>query len=256
MKHTRQQKRNRKRKLKKGLKIALIVIPVAVLIVVTVVFGFPLKEVEVSSDLNQFTQQEVKSYIDAKKIDNTLIFWLQNKIGKSREIELFEQYDVKLKSPLKVSIEAYEKKIKGYLKVDRLYYYFDSYGKILKESPQKMKSVPEITGLEFHALKQYQQINAKDKKVFQTLINVTNAIEEYQYPVKRIDISDKGETTLYIKKIQVQLGKESNLDKKLKDFKDIYNNVIKYQGVLNMKRVNEEGSYTLKKINNPKKKKK
>ena len=43
------------------------------------------------------------------------------------------------------------------------------------------------------------------------------------------------------------MGKESNLDKKLRDFNDNYNNVIRYEGILNMKRVNEEGIYTLKK---------
>ncbi len=247
MKQTRKRKRNRRKKLRKWLKFILIAAPVIALIVVIVVFGFSLKDVQVKSDLNQFTHAEVNAWVKKAKIDNTLIFWIENKIGRSRKIDFFEQYSVKIKSPSKVFITAYEKKLQGYVKQDKVYYYFDDTGKILKASEEKMKGIPKITGLEWKDLKLYQTINAKDKKTLETLLHVTKEIDEYNYPVKRIDISKTYEITLYIKKIQVQMGKESNLDKKLRDFNDNYNNVIRYEGILNMKRVNEEGIYTLKK---------
>ena len=53
--------------------------------------------------------------------------------------------------------------------------------------------------------------------------------------------------------MKVQLGKKTNLDKKLKDFNDMYKNVIKYKGTLNMKHASEDGSYTLKKSEEKKK---
>ena len=77
-------------------------------------------------------------------------------------------------------------------------------------------------------------------------MDVTTSIQEYKYTVKRVDINKKAEATIYIKNVEVQLGKNSNLDKKLRDFNDMYDNVIKYKGVLNMKYVSEDGSYTLK----------
>ena len=46
------------------------------------VYGFALKDVSYSSDLQQYSAEEVKAYLNAKKIDNTLLFWIKNKIGK------------------------------------------------------------------------------------------------------------------------------------------------------------------------------
>lgn len=241
-------RRKKKRKLKKQFKIILITIPILVALVALIIFAFQIKTVKVSSDLHQFTEGEVKACMDKEKIDNTLLFWLRNKIGKSKQIDMFEEYSVKMNSPFKITITAYEKKLKGYIQSDKVYYYFDGDGKILKISSEKIKSVPEVTGLEYNKLELYKNIYANNREALDTLLKYANAIEEYDFGVKQIDVSPKKEITLYIKNIQVQLGTDSNMDKKLLAFNDIYDNVVKYSGVLNMKRVSADGSYTLKKI--------
>lgn len=240
-------RRKKKRKLKKQFKIILITVPVLASLIALIIFAFQLKTVKVSSDLKQFTEGEVKACMDKEKIDNTLIFWLRNKMGKSQKIDMFEEYSVKMNSPFKITITAYEKKLKGYIKSDKVYYYFDGDGKILKISSEKMKSVPEVTGLEYNKLELYKKINTGNQEGLDTLLNYANAIEEYSFGVKKIDVSQKKEITLYIKNIQVQLGTDSNMDKKLLALNDIFDNVVKYSGVLNMKRVSADGSYTLKK---------
>lgn len=246
-------RRKKKRKLKKQFKILLITIPVVAALAALIIFAFRLQTVKVNFDLNQFTEAEVKAYMDAKKIDNTLIFWFRNKIGMSEKMHMFEEYSVKMNSPFKVTITAYEKKLKGYLKNDNTYYYFDDTGNILKVSTEKIGKIPRVTGIEYDKLVLYEKIYAKNSDALDTLLNVSSAIEEYDFNVKKIKISDKLETTLYIKKIQVQLGKESNLDKKLLALNDMYDNVVKYEGVLNMKRISTDGSYTLKKTEKSKK---
>jgi cell division protein FtsQ len=249
-------RRKRKRKLKKQFKILLIAIPVAVALIALIIFAFRLQTVKVNFDLNQFTEEEVKSYMDTKKIDNTLIFWFKNKIGMSENIELFEEYSVKMNSPFQVTITACEKKFKGYIKNDKMYYYFDDTGRILKITEEKFENVPKVTGIEYDKLVLYEKIYAKNKDALSTLLNVSSAIEEYNFQTKKIKISTELEITLYIKNIQVELGTESNLDKKLLQLNDMYDNVIKYRGVLNMKRVSLDGSYTLKKTKKTKNKKK
>ncbi len=239
-------RRKRKRKLKKQFKILFITVPVVAAVIALIIFAFQLKTVKVSFDLNQFTESEVRAYMNAKKIDNTLIFWLKNKIGKSERMDMFEEYSVKMNSPFKVTITAYEKKLKGYIENNKIYYYFDDTGRILKSSTEKIDNVPKVTGLEYDKLVLYEKIYVKNKDALNILLKVSSAIEEYNYKVKKIKISDKLETTLYIKKVQVQMGKESNLDKKLKKLNDIYDDVIKLSGVLNMKRLSVDGSYTLK----------
>lgn len=247
MRQTRKLKRKRRRRLRKGFKIFLVTAFAVIAIVLIVIFGFQLKTVKTSLDLGQFTTQEVKSYMEAKGIDNTLILWLKNKVGRSTKIELLEEYQVKLLSPFEVKINGYEKKLKGVIEKDGLYYYFDEYGTILKISQDKLEGIPNVIGLEFGQLNLYKKIKAMDKKALQSILDVTSGIEKYNYNVKKITINGDNEVSVYIKKLQIQLGKNTNLDRKLQAFNDMYSKVIEQSGILNMKHVSEDGSYTVKK---------
>lgn len=249
-------RRRRRRKLKKGFKILFMSIPVIAILAVILIFGFRLHTVKVSSDLNQFTESEVKAYMDEEKINNTLFFWLQSKIGKTRQMDLFEEYSVSMNSPFTVTITAYEKKLRGYIKDNGVYYYIDEDGRVLKKSEKKMKDIPKITGMEYNKLPLYNKIEAKDAKAFSALIKVIHSTEEYDFGIKEIQVSKEQEITLKIKKVRVQLGKESNMDKKIQAFNDLYDNVIRYEGVLNMKRLSADNSYTLKKTEKTQKNKK
>ncbi len=240
-------RRKKKRKLKRWFKIFIIVVPCVVIAIGAIVYGFKLKDISVSSDLNQFSKDEVLAYLKHEEVNNTLIFWTRDKIKKEQKLDLFEEYDLKMESPFKVKVVAYETKLKGYIKADNLYYYLDGDGKVLKVSSEKMKGVPIIEGLEYKSLKLYEKVKPKDKNVLETVLEVSEAIEKYNYDVKKIKVNDKCEASIYIKNIQVDFGKLTSLDKKLRDFNDLYDNVIKYRGVLNMKHVSTDGSYTLKK---------
>ena len=55
MKQTRKMKRRRRRRLRKGFKVLFIATPIIVALVFIVVYGFSLKSIETSLDLNQYT---------------------------------------------------------------------------------------------------------------------------------------------------------------------------------------------------------
>ncbi len=240
-------KRKEKRRLKKNIKKILIIIPVLVIMVLICIYGFKLKSISYASDLQQYSIEEVKSYLKLKKIDNTLWFWFKSKVGKSDKIDLFEEYSVKMQSPMKVKIIAYEKKLKGYIKLNDMYYLVDEDGRVLKVLNEKPKDMPKITGLEIKKIKLYSVLETNNEKSVTTLANVIKYLENYKFDVKKININKECEITLSIKNLKVELGKESNLEKKLSDFNDLYKNASKYKGTLNMKWVSENGSYTLKK---------
>ena len=141
-------KRKKKRKLKKSVKKLLILIPIIAVIAMVCVYGFALKDVSYSSDLQQYSAEEVKAYLNAKKIDNTLLFWIKNKIGKSESIDLFEEYTVKMQNPMKVKIISYEKKLKGYIKIYNSFYQVDEDGKFRMTAPPT--PVPSVTITEFY----------------------------------------------------------------------------------------------------------
>ena len=62
----------------------------------------------------------------------------------------------------------------------------------------------------------------------------------------KILVNKKCEVSIVIGKVQVDLGTTTNLKKKLSDLNDMSKNLKKYKGTLNMKFVNNEGKYILK----------
>lgn len=249
-------KRKRRRRLKKKFKILFISLPAIAAVVLLIVFGFRLNTVKLTSDLNQFTASEVKAYLDKKEVKNTLLFWLKDKIGKDENIDLFEEYSVKMNSPFKVTITAYEKKLESYIKDNKTYYYIDDDGRVLKTTTEKISDIPRVTGLKYNKLALYEIVDAKDEKALSALLKVVSLTKDYKFEIKRFDVSETQEVSLYIKKLQVQLGKETNMEEKIQAFNEFYDNAVKYEGVLNMKRLSSDQRYTLEKAEKTKNKKK
>ena len=72
----------------------------------------------------------------------------------------------------------------------------------------------------------YQKIKAVDEKALESVLDVASEVEQYKYRVKKITINKLLEVSMYIKKLQVQLGKNISIDKKLQAFHDMYSQVI------------------------------
>ncbi len=236
----------KKRRVRLWVKIVLIAIPVIAAIVCLIMFGFKLESIKYSSDLNQFTKEEVQDCLNKNEVDNTFIFWFRDLIGKDKELDLFEDYKVSLKSMNEVKIDANEKQFKGYIKNDKQFYCFDADGLLLKIADKKIKKKPKVKGLKITNAVLYKKIGVTDPKQYKYVVQVADAVAEYDYNVRKIRINKKYEVSIYIKKVRVDLGTTTNLKKKLSDLNDMYKNIKKYKGVLDMRFVNNEGKYILK----------
>lgn len=242
----------KKKRLRTWVKVVLVAIPIIAGIVCLIVFCFKLNDIHYTSDLNQFTKEEVKAYLDANEIDNSFTLWFRDLIGHEKKMDLFEDYDVSFESPTKLKFEAHEKQFKGYIKNDKQFYCFDEYGKLLKIANEKLKNKPKVKGLKITNANLYQKIGVTDKKQLDAVLQVANGVSDYDFVVKKIIVNKKREVSIVIKKVQVDIGTTTNLKKKLSDLNDMSNNLKKYKGVLNMRFVNNEGKYIMKKTENGK----
>ncbi|MBR2213738.1 MAG: cell division protein FtsQ/DivIB [Eubacterium sp.] len=236
----------KKKRLRTWVKVVLVAIPVIAAIVCLIVFAFKLKDIHYTSDLNEFTTEEVKAYFDANDIDNSFTLWFRDLIGKEKEIDLFEDYDVSFESITKLKIEAHEKQFKGYIKNDDQFYCFDEDGKLLKIASEKIKNKPKVKGLKITNATLYKKIGVTNKKQFDAVLQVANGVADYDFQVKKITVNKNCEVSIVIGKVRIDLGTTTNLKKKLSDLNDMSKNLKKYKGVLNMKFVNNEGKYILK----------
>lgn len=237
----------KKKRLRPWVKAVLVAIPIIAGIVCLIVFGFKLKDITYTSDLNEFTKEEVKAYLDANDINNSFTLWFRDLIGHEKEIDLFEDYDVSFKSITQLKIDAHEKQFKGYIKNDKQFYCFDEDGKLLKIANEKLKNKPKVKGLNITNANLYQKIRVTNKKQFDTVLQVANGVDDYDFVVKKIIVNKNCEVTIVIGKVKVMLGTTTNLKKKLSDLNDMSKNLKKLKGVLDMRFVNNEGKYILKK---------
>ena len=237
----------KKKRLRPWVKAVLVAIPSIAGIVCLIVFGFKLKDVTYTSDLNEFTKEEVKAYLDANDINNSFTLWFRDLIGHEKEIDLFEDYDVSFKSITQLKIDAHEKQFKGYIKNDKQFYCFDEDGKLLKIANEKLKNKPKVKGLNITNANLYQKIRVTNKKQFNAVLQVANGVDDYDFVVKKIIVNKNCEVTIVIGKVKVMLGTTTNLKKKLSDLNDMSKNLKKLKGVLDMRFVNNEGKYILKK---------
>ena len=235
-----------KKRLRTWVKVVIVAIPVIAGIVCLIVFGFKLKDIHYTSDLNQFTKEEVQAYLDANDINNSFTLWFRDLIGKEKEIDLFEDYDVSFESITRLKIEAHEKQFRGYIKNDKQFYCFDEDGKLLKIAQEKVKYKPKVIGLTITNANLYKKIKVSNPKQFNAVLQVANGVSDYDFVVKKILVDKNCEVSIIIRKVRVDLGTTTNLKKKLSDLNDMSNNLKKYKGTLNMKFVNNEGKYILK----------
>ena len=158
------------------------------------------------------------------------------------EIPFLDKYDFKMKSPSKLQISVYEKSLIGYVEKDGIYIYFDRDGVIEKLATEKIKGIPNVVGIEINNPKLYEKFEVKDEDVYDLLLTVSQAIQKYNFNVKKIEITEDGQASIYIKKVKIEFGKGRDLNEKMIDLSDMIDG-----GLLNMKSLSTDGSgYTLK----------
>lgn len=235
--------------LRKILKIVLCIVIVAGGIFSIVHFGFQMKSVEMTGN-EIYSKQELMDYIFSDgKNKNTFIFWLQVKTGiHKKDIPFIEKYDVKMKSPSKLQFSVYEKSLIGYIEKEDLLLYFDREGIIEKITNTKIKGLPKVIGIEINNAKLYESLEVQEEKYFDLLLTVSQAVQKYDFNVKKIEVTQELETAIYIKKLKVDLGKGNDLNEKMIDLSDmIASGLLNYEGTVYMKELSTDGSgYTIK----------
>lgn len=234
-------------KRKKGKYIALAVIAALLLI-----FAFlATRKIEkVTYEGNErLTDEELNSRIFGESLDyNPIIFWIKNLFGKKVEIPFVEEYDVEMESITSIKITVYEKSITGYISYMNTCMYFDKDGIVVENSMSEYEDIPEITGIKFDNIILHEKIPVKNKKIFSLILNVTQMVDKYNIPVKKINISEELSATLYINSFRVALGNDGDYGKKIAELSSILPNMEDIPGELDMREYNKsETGYVFRK---------
>ena len=205
----------RKTKGKGRVKKVLLAGVVALLFLGAAGFFVQIQEVPVTGN-NRYTSEEITDILfPTGKERNFLYCFVNDKMGNHKDIPYVEDYDLVFETPMKVEVIIYEKSIVGYLEYMSSYMYFDKDGIIVESTNEKLQGIPKVTGLDFGHISLYAPLPVEDKQVFDEILNLTQALYDYEIQVDEIRFEARNEVTLKIGEIDVKLGNSDNINGKI-----------------------------------------
>lgn len=229
--------------------IFLVVIILLVLIVAVLAMQRIDKDnIEIEGN-EKYTKEEMLEYIFKSDWDrNPFVLYYNTKFRDKLDIPFVDTYDVEITSPKSVKITVYEKKIIGYVSYMGINMYFDKDGVVVESSSEIIEGIPPVTGLEFDRIVIDEKLPVKDMDVFEIVLDTTQALQKYNISTDKIYISENTEVTLYIGNIEVLLGKNMDINDKIRSLNDMLPNLEGMAGTLDIREYNDNNTgYTFKK---------
>lgn len=237
------------RKEKKSKKWYVISAAAGILILIFIFLATLKIENVVYEGNERLSDEELTDRIFGGSYDkNPFVFLAKSLFGDKEEIPFVEEYDIEMESLTSIRVTVYEKSIVGYISYMDTYMYFDKDGIVVENSVSSYEDVPEITGIRFDNIILHSRIPAKNESIFSLILDVTQLVDKYDIAVKRINISDVMEVTLYIGNFRVAMGNGGEYGEKVSALADMLPKIQDIPGELNMKEVSTNGSgYVFKK---------
>lgn len=244
--------------MKRRLRAKTIVILVILLLFAGVfLFAASLRITGLTFQGNEKCQKEdLEASLFQKEIEkNPLVFLFQSKFKEHKVIPFVEKYEVKMLSLTEFQVTVYEKSVIGYLTYMGERMYFDKDGIVVEVTDAELPGVSLVQGIQFDHIVVNEKIPVEDSNTFNTILDITQLVDNYSIPVNSIDINSELEITLRMDKVRVELGKDdSELSEKVNDLSSIITVLEDVDGVLDMTEYSRsDKGYTFKKDESNKK---
>jgi cell division protein FtsQ len=227
----------------RGIVILGVVAAIIFTAVVITLSVFNVTSVEVEGN-EHYTEQEIKDLVLGENNYSTNSIYLSWKYKNyNRDIPFISSMDVDMLSTHKIRIRVYEKSIIGYIEYLGSNMYFDKDGIIVESSMEKIEDVPLISGLEFQKITLYQELPVKDRKIFNTILNLTRFLEKTEVIPDKIYFSENMDITLYFGESRVLLGQDEDMEEKVSRLNSILPELGDIPGTLHMENFSEESNH-------------
>lgn len=227
-------------------------IGLAVLLIIGIgILSVNIRQVTVTGN-NRYTENEIVDFVFQKNLDwNTVYRYLKERMGGEHpQIPFVEDYKVVFLSPSHVEVIVHEKSVVGYVSYMGSYMYFDKDGIVVESANQALEDIPHITGLKFGQIVLHQPLPVESSQIFGEILNLTQVLEIYGIQVDKIQYNTKGESTLFMKELEVFLGNSSDINGKISELSDMMPQLEGKSGILYLDTydpVNKQMMYTFKK---------
>ena len=226
---------------KKGHKIyALVVIILGLAIIaVSILLLFYVQKIEVTG--NEYTKnQDIIDTVEEDKyaVNSLYVMWKYHFSNYKRPGSI-ESMKVGLKNPWTVKFTVKEKKIVGYVYDDEGYVYFDKEGTVVLKGSEFIEGTPCIEGIDVSNSEIYKPLKSGDKKLFESILEVTSLVKKFELTPDRIVCADDG-IHLYFGQVCVSLGTKITTEK-IAQISPILEKIAGQSGTLHLERYEKEG---------------
>ena len=228
----------RQRKKKRiGLTVAIIVFLLLAIIMISV----QITEITVTGN-ERYTKQQIIDLILPERQDRNTAYCYYKSCFKPREkIPFVEDYKIVFNGLTKIEIIIYEKSVVGYVSYMSSYMYFDKDGIIVESANTRLDGIPWITGLQFGQIVLYKPLPVEYPDIFGEIMNLTQILSIYQIEVDEIKYNSSGEAVLYLDKIEVVMGSNTELNGKVGALNDVLPQLKGRSGTLYLDNYSETG---------------
>lgn len=215
------------------------IIPIIILVILLAGFlyvsTYNLKNIEINGCALS-SEEQIRTVIkrDAT-MNNTILLYLKNKMGKLEEIPFVAKVDIEFVDKNSIKVDVYEKSVAGCIEYMESYIYFDKDGIVLETSKDRFDKVPYIKGLTVQSWQIGEKLPVDNKKKFDMILNITQLVEKYDLDIQGIEFKADGEVVLRHDNIEIEVGDGSNLAIQMMNLGNILKEVEGKSGVLYMK---------------------
>lgn len=161
----------------------------------------------------RYSEEEMKEFLMTETLDrNSLYFFLKYTYGEKPVMPFIQDFDITLVDNHTVELTVYEKLVTGCVEFMGEYMYFDKDGIVVESSSKRESGVPQIVGLTFQRIALHEEIQIQAQELFETILDLTKLIRQYDIAVDVISFSKEYEVTLTCGNSKVLLGKHEFYD--------------------------------------------
>jgi len=204
---------------------------------------FKVRSVTVEGS-SRYTKDEISSMVMTGPLgDNSVLLSLRYRDKPIRNIPFIETMKVQVVAHDSIRIRVYEKTIAGYVDYLGTCMYFDRDGIVVESSKEKLKDVPEVTGLKFQSIVLYKKLPAENDAVFDRILTVTQLLSKYGLHADRIYFSTTSSMSLYFGDVRADLGEDQYTDEKISNLRKILPSLKNKKGTVDLVNYTPDTSY-------------
>ncbi len=178
-------------------------------------FWFHIEKITVTG-CSYYSEKEVTDMVFTSPLDyNSLYLYFKHKFIGTKELPFIQKFTITRVSRKEVKVQVYEKALVGCVKYMNQYIYFDKNGIVLECSGEAMEGLPYVTGVDYQGFTLYEKLKVSDEAIFNRILDISQLVQKYELPLKRIHFSQNDTIMLETDGIKVYLGKREFYDEQV-----------------------------------------